>query len=173
MVIQVIFDSRHSCILKTVQLCWWDMNIESHSVPPNLFSPDLRESQKWFSEELGRDMSPQYPPWPLAEVSCKSWFERIRNSVPPLYLLSYQANGDWIDLSIISVRNIFATTWTLSMQCFDSIAESSSEKHEEDISNMISYDLKVNRKGHPSETWTLSERGCTVFRFYYRTILSW
>ena len=121
-----------------------------------------------------------------------------------------------------SVKVDSSETWTLSKRgcaVFSILLQNHphAEKHEEKISNIISYTVQVKceswlewdlnaiqarmcsvsilLQNHPqrnmkrkfltwfltlpksrvkvdsSETWTLSKRGCTVFRFYYRTIL--
>ena len=124
-----------------------------------------------------------------------------------------QGKGEGLEIETCHLSNAVQT----GLDSITRITEPSSEKHEEKISNMISYTAKVKCKSwlerdlnaiqarmcsvsillqnHPqrnmkrkfltwfltlpkssvkvdsSETWTLSKRGCAVFRFYYRTIL--
>ena len=69
--------------------------------------------------------------------SSETWTSHLRDSGPPLYLLSYRANRDWRRVFPYQVHEIFSRRLerypSEDVQCFDSVTKASSEKHEEKI----------------------------------------
>ena len=106
-----------------------------------------------------------------AQVKCKSWLEldlnsHLRDSGPPLYLLSYRANRDWRRvLSISSSRNISRRLIerypSEVVQCFDSVTKPPSEKHEEKIVEF------------PTFTKELRESYYNLLEIFYKFLWGW